>query len=92
MTDKEAIEEIEQSGLYGNQVHQKTLELALSALREKQEREKGCEFCNGDTFKSVGAKTIFDMRKVFLCGGDSMPEESERFKFCPMCGRELKEA
>jgi hypothetical protein len=42
---KKAITEIEQSGLYGNQVHQETLETALAALREKAEREKGCKIC-----------------------------------------------
>jgi len=65
--------------------------MGADKLRAQTERKKGCEFCNGDTFKSVGAKTIFDMKKVFLCGGDSIPEESERFKFCPMCGKELND-
>ena len=39
MTIDEAIAEIEQSGLYGNQVHQETLVLARDALRAQQERE-----------------------------------------------------
>ncbi len=36
MTNEEAIAEIVEIGLYGNQVHQETLELALSALRAQQ--------------------------------------------------------
>ena len=39
MTIDEAIAEIEQSGLYGNQVHQETLVLARDALRAQQHRE-----------------------------------------------------
>lgn len=39
MTIDEAIAEIEQSGLYGNQVHQETLVLARDALRTQQQRE-----------------------------------------------------
>lgn len=39
MTIDEAIAEIEQSGLYGNQMHQETLVLALDALRTQQQRE-----------------------------------------------------
>lgn len=40
MTIEKAISEIENEGLYGNQMHQETLELALAALREKAERER----------------------------------------------------
>lgn len=39
MTIDEAIAEIKQSGLYGNQMHQETLVLALYALRTQQQRE-----------------------------------------------------
>ena len=39
MTIEEAITEIEQSGLYGNQMHQETLVLARDALRTQQQRE-----------------------------------------------------
>jgi hypothetical protein len=35
---EKAIAEIEQSGLYGNQVHQETLELALTSLRNEAAR------------------------------------------------------
>ena len=63
-------------------------ELALAALREKQEREKGCEHCNDpDTEYGVisfprtasGKVDIYKVEAVEAC-------------CCPMCGRELKEA
>lgn len=47
---------------------------AIQALREKQEREKGCEMCNSDI------PMIFDT----FTGMDGNPA-----KFCPNCGRKL---
>lgn len=45
MKIEEAIEEISKSGLYGNQVHQETLEMALQALRAQAEVGKECIGC-----------------------------------------------
>lgn len=64
---------------------------AISALREKTERSKGCEYCcthivdDKDHGKIV--ETIFNNH---LCTYDSDGAKGEIFNFCPMCGRELK--
>ena len=62
------------------------LELAISALREQEERNKGCELCHSENLRNVG---ITD--RVYLCGGNSRPRENEKFRFCPKCGRRLEE-
>lgn len=68
------------------------VELALSALREKAEREKGCEFCKKFDFSEASAKV--EKGKFahihLVCGNTRYPKE-EQFNFCPMCGRKLKE-
>lgn len=51
--------------------------LFLAALREQEQREKGCEFClNGEYLSAI----FYDKY------GDRLD-----FTFCPMCGRKLKE-
>ena len=52
-------------------------ECALSALREKQEREKGCQRCRAKNYATVGV----DENGVYLCGGNGTPPEDERFLF-----------
>jgi hypothetical protein len=69
-----------------------TIDLALTALREKLEREKGCEYCKGSAFNHVGAMKIFGYSKVFTRGADAPVDEKDRFKFCPMCGKPLPKA
>jgi hypothetical protein len=66
--------------------------LAVAALRAEAEREKGCEYCKDPrTFEGVGVSTKYDDRPhVYLCGGISKPEENERFRLCPMCGKRLE--
>ena len=56
MDIEKAISEIENEGLYGNQVHQETLELALAALEEKAERERIAlmkQMTNADRIRSM---------------------------------------
>lgn len=62
------------------------LDMAIAALREKQAREKGCEYCN-DPDTEYGAISFprtetgeVDINKV----------EAVEAGFCPMCGRELR--
>ena len=63
------------------------------ALREKQEREKGCEFCRTKytDWSNGGAHD-------FRIDGDTLYYFDEQFgwegikvRFCPMCGRPLSE-
>lgn len=53
---------------------------AIEALREKAEREQGCEYCewHNDPIS----------RLVWECGLDHFDFE---LNFCPNCGRKLKE-
>jgi hypothetical protein len=50
------------------------LNLALTALSEKAEREKGCEYCD-DNFKFWQAQISGELPNV---------------RFCPMCGKRLE--
>ena len=57
--------------------------LAVTALREQEERERGCEYCNGLPFSQMEDFT--------------MPNASKKdydivtIRYCPMCGRRLPE-
>jgi hypothetical protein len=93
-----AIAEIANSGLYGNQVHQKTLELSLKALQEKQEREKGCEYCDfssGDVGSTFPGPDNFQLIRsddgVSITTDGFGHFRTTKIKICPMCGRELGE-
>ena len=79
--------------------------LAVDALREKQEREKGCEYCktpfktmlkfylgiygNGDT-----AELYVETDGQNIRAYDNDPRnpqiESSPIRFCPMCGKSLE--
>ena len=65
------------------------LMVAEEALNEQAEREKGCEYCSGDALKGVALTTTWGMPKVALHSGEELTE-SEKFKFCPNCGRDLR--
>ena len=57
------------------------LSAAISALREQEERERGCEYCNGLPFSQMEDFT--------------MPNASKKdydivtIRYCPICGRRL---
>lgn len=63
-------------------------ELVITALREKLEREKGCECCNQHNAMELGAK-VYNQRVSYYIVGDGYPH-SEKHRFCPLCGRKLK--
>jgi hypothetical protein len=64
-------------------------DIAISALKEQAEREKGCEYCNGNALKGVALTYFWGIPKVALHSGEELTE-SEKFKFCPNCGRDLR--
>lgn len=53
--------------------------LSLTALREQEEREQGCEWCYN-----------FQTDPHFYVGEGNGQYTDVVFKFCPMCGRELQ--
>lgn len=68
MTIDEAIAEIEQSGLYGNQVHQETLVLARDALRAQQERENPQPLTLEELRKMDGEKVYVPESEYYFDG------------------------
>lgn len=78
-----------------NQEEAQYLSLAIRAICEKAEREKGCEYCTIDssTRKVLGWDGSNDAISISfgddLDGIDSDSWEFE-IRFCPMCGRRLK--
>lgn len=70
-------------------------EAALTALREKQQRESGCVYCNGET---PIADTMDSLQRgsMLIVGGKrlvvDMPTDyiSEEICYCPMCGKRLE--
>lgn len=60
---------------------------AITALREKLEREKECEYC-----KQVITTVKMDFETDSILGEDKWFSSTRAPKFCPMCGRRLKEA
>ena len=87
MIPEEAIAEIRESGLYGNQVHMETLELALEAL-EKQIPKKPIygeiDYRTEDNF--LGKKI-----NCGVCSENISYENSviEYFKYCSHCGSKI---
>lgn len=63
------------------QYRKKVLAETIAALREQEQREQGCEYCNGlpdeqreDFTMPNASKKDYDIVKI---------------NFCPMCGRKL---
>lgn len=68
--------------------YKEALGMAIAALREQEERSKGCMYCDiakanaGVINKALWMKES-ETHKWTLCG--------KRLEFCPMCGRRLEE-
>ena len=70
------------------------VDMAIAALREQEQREQGCEYCQED---SEGYRTVFGAYSISnpfhganwqIRGGNLRTHE---IHFCPMCGRKLPE-
>lgn len=89
MTNEEAIERL--SPYVDNECytaeHQEACRMAISALREQEERSKGCEFCKGAKYiyGELSASGHFDGNHDFV------NEQYGDLPICPMCGRRLEE-
>ena len=99
MTIKEAIIELEDflnSPIGDGDLHMESVEVALDALCEQAEREKGCEFC---CYTEYPEKQLYPKRDYLFYAGyskqikvDEFDEfETEEINYCPMCGKKLKE-
>jgi len=59
---------------------------AITALKEKRDRDKGCEYCNGiSKYCGFGYATFFNQ-----IAADEIIETSVDVKFCPNCGKKLE--
>lgn len=77
--------------------YQAAMETAISALREVEERGKGCNFC---CYAEHPDKKLYPKEKDgfdFYAGAwkqiapdNFIEDETDTIKFCPMCGRKLK--
>ena len=66
------------------------LEMAISALKEQEERSEGCDYCNE---LHPARDCIIGNVERMLVGrsfADAYVQERE-VKFCPICGRRLEE-
>ena len=60
-------------------------DLAISALQEQAEREKGCEYC-----EQVITTVKMNFETDSILGESKWFSSTRSPKFCPMCGRRLK--
>lgn len=103
MTDREAIARFEP--YIGNECYRKEFQeacaLAISAIKEREERSKGCEYCADHKYNVEDCvmlshdKSDFDSG-MYIYDGELISNSGEfqcvRINFCPMCGRPLKGA
>lgn len=99
MTDREAIEWlVEYLDDYYDELYT-TAELTpdvanvcLSALQEREERARGCEFCRTFNFSTARCEVTKHGTHICIASTITAYPKEEQFNFCPMCGRKLKGA
>ena len=96
MTDREAIKRLENCA--ASPYMMAAIDLAISALQEREKRSKGCEFCDGTErsmmFRKGECAAMSD--EVYVSGDAIIIDygckayDTVKIGFCPMCGRPLK--
>ena len=73
-------------------------DMAISALREQEERSKGCEFCCYTEFPDKKLYPKENDGFDFYAGAwkrvaddDFIEAETDHIKLCPLCGRRLED-
>ena len=94
MTDREAIKGLQNIVEYWtlNPHEQDCAKTAISALQEREERARGCEFCRTFDFSSAKCEVTTDGTHLCMAATVTTYPKEEQFHFCPMCGRKLKTA
>lgn len=101
MTDREAIVKLEEffewlGGISECTSCDDSIAVALSALKEREERRKGCEFCRNkddDSLWEPGGAHDFRLYQDGIFYYDQeFGWEGTTIRFCPWCGRVLKKA
>lgn len=93
MTREEAIHRIKDHmvhhgiGRFPHILLAEAMKMAISALREQEERSKGCEYCARR--KSLPIRN--DLGHLWIENGklNNLYDEC-KINFCPMCGRKLE--
>lgn len=96
MTDREAIKRLENCA--ASPYMMAAIDLAISALQEREERSKGCEFCGAKLyFKTTqhARPLLAPLTEVQALRDKLLDLTGEVYveinaDFCPMCGRPLK--
>ena len=74
------------------EAQQKRIAELEAALREQEERERGCEYCNEDSEgyrKMIGAFSITNPFHGNVWNIETCHCKPRQIYFCPMCGRRL---
>lgn len=98
MTREEIIHIFENSRLVSEHFDSEAVTAAyiegLAALREQEERERGCEYCNEDSEgyrKMIGAFSITNPFHGNVWNIETCHCKPRQIYFCPMCGRRLSQ-
>ena len=89
------LEEFLEADIGQGDLHMCSAETALTALREKAEREKGCEYCEDGEDLSYGHDSMQRTGRIYLDGNlltaDLYSEPmAVVVRFCPVCGKRLE--
>ena len=78
---------IEQASHRKDGLVERAIDMAIAALREQEQREQGCDWCNDLQSRPCHACSIgYDH---FDCGKGHPRFKMLPYKYCPMCGRKL---
>lgn len=103
MTREEAIKWLEETKFGGKILHDNAViqvcDMAISAIREQEERENGCEYCTDSKNIYHLASGVHDSmdEDVYISGNALVVDigcnsyGSADINYCPMCGRRLQE-
>ena len=69
--------------------HRDACRMAISALREQEERERGCEYCNDCKSICNQDEDIHISGNILRIDIGCYAYSSVKINFCPMCGRRL---
>lgn len=101
MTDREAIEILREEHKYCLEpcFIMNAISAAISALQEREERSKGCEYCADHKYNVEDCVMLshdesdFDSG-MYIYDGELISNSGEfqcvKINYCPMCGRPLK--
>lgn len=92
MTDREAIEFLGYKAKRAHPCDIKYYDRAISALQEREERNKGCEHCNNKVvpFGEGGAHDFRILGNAIYYYDEVFGWEGVEIELCPWCGRPLK--